>query len=91
MKLIGIFEAKTRLSEVCEQVAATREPVTVTKRGKPLVRIDPLEDQPMSIRERRDAYMASQGSTEQDDAADFTLPERPGEVSEFDIEDRACR
>ncbi len=44
MKNIGLFEAKTRLSEICEKVRKEKQPVLITRRGKPLVRIDPLED-----------------------------------------------
>lgn len=87
MKTIGIFEAKTRLSEVCELVARTHEPVTVTKRGKPLVRIDPVDSDVMTIRERRAAYMAGPGAGEQPDAQDFEPPERSTSVSDFKIEE----
>ena len=75
MKQVDIFEAKTRLSEICEEVASTHEPVTVTKQGKPLVRIDPLEPEMMTIRERREVYMATHGDDEKDDA-DFEIPAR---------------
>ncbi|MFP4067159.1 MAG: type II toxin-antitoxin system Phd/YefM family antitoxin [Spirochaetaceae bacterium] len=40
---MGIFEIKTRLSEICEEVAQGGESVLVTRRGTPLVRIDPLD------------------------------------------------
>ena len=39
---IGLFEAKTKLSELCEQVAKRRQPVVITRRGRPLVRIEPV-------------------------------------------------
>jgi prevent-host-death family protein len=42
VKALGIFEIKTKLSQVCEDVARTDEAVLVTKRGKPFVRIVPL-------------------------------------------------
>ena len=42
MTTLGIYEAKTKLSEICEQVAQTGEPVVVTRRGVPLVQIDPV-------------------------------------------------
>jgi len=87
MKQVGIFEAKTRLSELCEQVAATHEPVTVTKRGKPLVRIDPVETEATTIRERHEAYMATYGAEERDDPVDFEPPARSTDVSSFGIED----
>ena len=42
MLTIGLFEAKTKLSELCEQVAKRREPVVITRRGRPLVRLEPV-------------------------------------------------
>jgi prevent-host-death family protein len=42
MTMIGLFEAKTKFSELCEQVAKRREPVVITRRGRPLVRIEPV-------------------------------------------------
>ena len=41
MKTLGLFETKNRLSELCEQVASTHEPLVVTRHGKPLVHIVP--------------------------------------------------
>ncbi len=42
MRTVGLFEAKTKLSEICRKVADTGEPVLVTRRGAPLVRIEPV-------------------------------------------------
>ena len=42
MTSVGIFEAKNRLSELCEQVAVSGEPLLIRRRGAPLVRIVPL-------------------------------------------------
>jgi prevent-host-death family protein len=42
MTSVGIFEAKNRLSELCEQVAASGEPLLIRRRGAPLVRIVPI-------------------------------------------------
>lgn len=42
MKAFGIFEIKTKLSSICEDVARTGESVLITKRGKPFVKIDPI-------------------------------------------------
>ena len=86
MKLVGIFEAKTHLSAICDEVASTREPVTVTKRGKPIVRIDPMDSEPMTIRERRAIYMAEHGD-ETEDLVDFEPMERSSDASDFVIED----
>ena len=42
MTTVGFFEAKTKLSEVCEQVSKRREPVVITRRGRPIARIEPI-------------------------------------------------
>lgn len=86
-KTLGLFEAKTKLSELCEQVARTREGVTITRRGKPLVRILPVDDQPPSILERRRAYMKLHARREPDDAEDFEPQPRARDTSEFDLPD----
>ena len=44
MKAIGIFEVKTKISEICETVKETHEPVIITKRGVPMVKITTIED-----------------------------------------------
>lgn len=67
MKRLGIFEIKTKLSQVCEEVAQTGESVLVTRRGKPLVRIDPLEkseEAVSSVWEARERFEAAYGVTE---------------------------
>lgn len=45
MKTIGVFEAKTKLSELCEEVVRTGERVVISRRGRPLVQIAPLPEQ----------------------------------------------
>jgi prevent-host-death family protein len=42
MKSIGIFEAKTRFTALCEEVARSGEPALVSRRGKPLVVVGPV-------------------------------------------------
>jgi prevent-host-death family protein len=75
MKALGLFEVKTRLSELCQEVADTGESVTVTRRGKPLVRIVPLATEELRIPSVWDLR-------EQDEAAhgewteDFDIPPR---------------
>ena len=44
MKAIGIFEVKTKISEICETVKETHEPVIITKRGVPMVKITTIEE-----------------------------------------------
>jgi len=76
MKTVGLFEAKTKLSEICAHVAEKGTPVVVTRRGKPMVRIEPVPDQEMTIRERRDAYLSRYAKQEKRDRKDFTPPSR---------------
>ncbi len=74
MRALGIFEIKTKLSQVCEDVARTGESVLITKRGKPFVRIDPLKSFPSnmsSVWDIRDAYLSGQEITD-----DLVLPKR---------------
>jgi len=42
MKSVGLFEAKTRLSELCREVATTGEEYLITRRGQAIARIVPL-------------------------------------------------
>jgi len=42
MKTLGIFEIKTKLSQIFDEVVRTGKTVLVTKRGKPYVKINPL-------------------------------------------------
>ncbi len=43
-KSIGAAEAKTHLLRLLEEVERTREPVTITKRGKPLAQLVPVRE-----------------------------------------------
>jgi prevent-host-death family protein len=58
VKAIGIVQAKTKLAEICERVAARHEPVTITKRGKPLVRIEPVENGKQAVWKARAKFLA---------------------------------
>ena len=88
MKTLGIFEIKTRLSQVCEEVAQTGESVLVTRRGEPLVRIDPLTPESAGdspVWEARERYETEYGVHED-------MPEvdrRPEEVHDPFNEDDA--
>lgn len=72
MRTVGIFEAKAKLSEICDAVARSGESVVVTRRGKPLVRIDPLATHRASVWEDRAKYIARKGKLKEE----FDLPER---------------
>ena len=49
MTRVGLFEAKTKFSEICDEVARKGEPVVVTRRGKPIVKIEPYTDYPEAL------------------------------------------
>jgi antitoxin (DNA-binding transcriptional repressor) of toxin-antitoxin stability system len=42
MKTIGIFEAKTHFTALCDEVLRTGQPTMVSKRGKPWVLVTPV-------------------------------------------------
>jgi antitoxin (DNA-binding transcriptional repressor) of toxin-antitoxin stability system len=42
MKSIGIFEAKTHLTRICDEVERSGQTVLVRRRGRPLVLISPM-------------------------------------------------
>ena len=75
MNEIGLVEAKTKFSEICAHVADKGEPVVVTRRGKPLVKIEPItraQAKPSSVWNRRAAYEKRHGRISED----FALPGR---------------
>lgn len=51
MKTIGIFEAKTRFTALCDEVIRTGQPTMVSKRGKPLVLVTPVPAETSADRE----------------------------------------
>jgi prevent-host-death family protein len=83
MKSVGIFEAKTRLSEICEEVARSGVGVVVTRRGKPLVRIDPIERDRFSVWEDREEYVAERGRMREE----FEIPERDWRLPSSPLDD----
>ena len=42
MDAIGIFEAKTKFTSICEKVVRTGQAVVVSKRGRPMVMVTPI-------------------------------------------------
>jgi len=73
MKSVGLFEAKTKLSEICRGVATTGQAVVVTHRGKPMVRIEAVAPpKGTSIWDRRAAHVKKNGPL----TVDFDLPKR---------------
>ncbi len=72
MKEIEIVEAKANLAKICERVASRHEPVTVTKRGRPLVRIEPAGNGKRDVWQARAKFLARGAKLPED----FALPTR---------------
>ncbi len=86
MTTIGLFEAKTKLSELCEQVAKRREPVLITRRGQPLVRIEPIgpgKGTKSSVWDARREWERRSGRLEEE----FELPKRTRQTWHNPLED----
>ena len=56
MKEIGIFDAKTRFSEIAKRVKDTGQPVHVTNRGEEMVDITPIPARSIGRRTREQAF-----------------------------------
>lgn len=48
---VGLFEAKTHLSELVDQVARGGDEILITKRGKPVARLVPLASADSTVEE----------------------------------------
>ena len=78
-----MFEAKAKLSEICDQVARSGQGVVVTRRGKPLVKIEPVATDRSSVWEVRAKYVADKGRLREE----FDLPPRSGELPASPLDD----
>jgi prevent-host-death family protein len=74
MRAFGIFEIKTKLSQICEEVARTNEEVLVTRRGRPFVRIVPISHKGAGGSEVWEARERYDGQLQK--AEELSLPER---------------
>ena len=74
MRSVGLFEAKTKFSEICRGVATSGQAVVVTHRGKPMVRIEAVAGprKRTSVWDRRAAHVKKNGPL----TVDFDLPKR---------------
>lgn len=46
MKTVGLFEAKTKLSEICKKVESGQETFLITNRGKAVAKLVPITPEP---------------------------------------------
>ena len=86
MITIGLFEAKTKLSELCAGVARRREAVLITRRGRPLVRIEPVapgQGMNSSVWDARRAWEKKHGPVREE----FALPKRARQTWRNPLED----
>ena len=49
MKTMAAGQFKARCLKIMDQVRATREPVTITKKGRPVAKLVPADGQPEDI------------------------------------------
>jgi prevent-host-death family protein len=58
MKQVGMFAAKTNLSSLVDEVEKKGREVIITRHGKPVARLAPLEERlsPQAIKRRRRAF-----------------------------------
>lgn len=86
MKTMGIYEVKTKISEICATVKETREAVLVTRRGQPLVRIEPVEtvdNLESAVWKSRENFLCSHGPLKEE----LKLPERSEELFNNPLEE----
>jgi prevent-host-death family protein len=72
VKTVGIFEAKTKLSSLCDEVKRSGESVTLSRRGEPLVviaAVPPKEEKHEDIRAAIAAWEAAH--PEDESGSDF--------------------
>lgn len=79
MRVVKLYDAKNRFSELCETVARSGEPCLVTRRGKPIVRLVPA----LTVADKAGSFPASvwdtvaEGQTKYGPIKDeITLPPR---------------
>ena len=75
MKTISLYQARTKCSEICDRVASKGHAIVVTRRSRPLVKIEPISEagfKSSSVWDRRAKYEKRYGRMTED----FSLPSR---------------
>jgi prevent-host-death family protein len=57
MKTVGVYDAKTQLPRLLDEVERG-ETVTITRHGKPVARLVPIQERRLTAREAADALLA---------------------------------
>lgn len=85
MEMVALYDAKNRLSELCNQVTETGEPCIISRRGQPivkLVRVEPSEAA-ASVWGTVEESKARYGELDEE----FEVPERRSEQRVNPLED----
>jgi prevent-host-death family protein len=61
MKIVGVFDAKSRLSELID----SGETITITKHGRPVATLSPIRRDPAEVAARIRANPCIQATTEE--------------------------
>lgn len=74
MEMVPLYDAKNRLSEICNQVSETGQPCVISRRGKPVVKLVPIEEEcaSTSVWDTVEEARARYGVLD----VDFILPQR---------------
>lgn len=74
MESVALYDAKNRLSELCNKVTESGEPCIISRRGKPIVKLVPFEDsgEPRSVWDTVEEAQAKYGPLDEE----FEMPER---------------
>ena len=72
--MVPLYDAKNRLSEICNQVSETGQPCVISRRGKPVVKLVPIEEEyaSTSVWDTVEEARARYGALD----VDFILPQR---------------
>jgi prevent-host-death family protein len=76
MDMVALYDAKNRLSEICNQVSETGEPCVISRRGQPIVKLVPIDsvEQTDSVWATVEEAQAKYGQLDEE----FEMPERSG-------------
>lgn len=85
MESVALYDAKNRLSELCNKVTETGEPCIISRRGRPIVKLVPVgeADGTSSVWESVEEAQAKYGSLDED----LELPERSREMRPSPLDD----
>ena len=74
MDMAALYDAKNRLNEICNQVVESGQPCVISRRGKPVVKLVPVEAELAgeSVWDSVEASRVRYGELEED----FILPKR---------------